>query len=77
MLYYSTNNNAPKVAFGEATIKGLAPDKGLYFPDSIPMLSPAFLKDIDSYEKEEVALEVIRPYVADAIPENELRRIVS
>jgi threonine synthase len=77
MLYYSTNNNAPKANFGEATIKGLAPDKGLYFPESIPMLSPEFLKNIEAYEKEEVALEVIRPYVADSIPENELRRIVS
>jgi len=38
MLYYSTNNTSPKVNFKEATINGQAPDKGLYFPESIPEL---------------------------------------
>ena len=40
--YFSTNNNSPKVNFKEATIKGLAPDKGLYFPEKIPVLAKRF-----------------------------------
>ena len=36
MQYYSTNNQSPVMDFREATIKGQAPDKGLYFPERIP-----------------------------------------
>ena len=38
MNYYSLNNNSSKVSFKEAVISGLAPDKGLYFPEKIPKL---------------------------------------
>ena len=77
MNYYSTNNNSPKVDFKEATIKGLAPDNGLYFPESIPTLPAEFFANIKSYSKEEIALKVIQPYVGDAIPAEELQRIVN
>ncbi|MBC7748126.1 MAG: threonine synthase, partial [Methylotenera sp.] len=42
MKYYSLNHNAPKVSFKEAVIQGLATDKGLYFPETITPLAPAF-----------------------------------
>lgn len=77
MLYYSTNNKSPKVNFKEATIKGQAPDKGLYFPERIPIIEKSFFENINEYSKEEIALKVIRLYVGDVIPENELQRIVS
>ena len=37
MKYYSLNKTAPNVSFQEAVIKGLAPDKGLYFPKETPV----------------------------------------
>ena len=77
MLYYSTNNNSPKVDFKEATINGQAPDKGLYFPESIPQLDKKFIENIDQYSNEEIAFTVIKDYVADSIPKDELERIVS
>ena len=77
MLYYSTNNNSPKVNFKEATIKGLAPDKGLYFPEVIPELDKKFIENIDQYTKEEIAFKVIQPYTGDIIPGDELKKIVS
>jgi len=77
MLYYSLNKQAPNVDFKEATIRGLAPDKSLYFPDHIPLLPEDFIKDIVSYSKEEVALQVIQPYVGDTIPAKELDEIIS
>ena len=77
MQYYSTNNQSPKVDFKQATINGQAPDKGLYFPEQIPLLPKGFLENITSYSNEEIAYQVIKPYVGDAIPEHELRRIVS
>jgi len=44
MQYYSLNKKAPNTSFKEAVVKGLAPDKGLYFPESITPLSASFLK---------------------------------
>lgn len=77
MLYFSTNNNSPKADFKEATIKGQAPDKGLYFPETIPSVDKDLIKNIHQYSKEEIACKVIRPYVGDVIPKRELERIVA
>ena len=77
MQFRSTNHNSPPVNFKEATIKGLAPDKGLYFPERIPELPADFIKNMRSLSKEEIAYKVILPFAGDVIPENELKRIVS
>lgn len=42
MKYYSLNNKNSKVSFQEAVIKGISPDKGLYFPEKITPLPPSF-----------------------------------
>ncbi len=76
MLYYSTNHQSPKVDFKEATIKGQAPDKGLYFPEEVPLLPHDFITEIESYSRAEIALQVIQPYVGDTIPVKELEPIV-
>ena len=77
MLYRSTNNNAPKVDFKQATINGQAPDKGLYFPEIIPALPEGLIVNIESMSNEEIAYQVIKPYVGDCIPEAVLRNIVA
>jgi len=77
MNYYSLNGQSPKVNFKEATIRGQAPDKGLYFPEFIPQIGNDFFKNIDQLPKEEIAYEVIRPYIGDTIPPNDLKKIVS
>ena len=77
MLYYSTNNNSPKVDFKEATIRGLAPDKGLYFPETIPSLERNFIENMSQYSKEEISFIVIQPYVGSAIPAGDLLNIVT
>ena len=77
MQYYSTNHQSPKVSFKEATIQGQAPDKGLYFPERIPVLPKEIIENITQYSNEEIAYRVIAPYVGDTIPEAELRRIVN
>ncbi len=77
MQYYSTNHQSPKVSFKEATIQGQAPDKGLYFPERIPVFPKEIIENITQYSNEEIAYRVIAPYVGDTIPEVELRRIVN
>jgi len=77
MKYFSTNHQSPEVDFKQATINGQAPDKGLYFPERIPAVSKALIENITQYSNEEIGFEVMKPYVGDTIPEDELRKIVS
>ncbi|MEO6719312.1 MAG: threonine synthase [Ferruginibacter sp.] len=77
MLYYSTNQQSTRVDFKEATIRGQAPDKGLYFPERIPIVSTELINSIADYTDEEIAFQVMKPYTGDTIPEEELRKIVS
>lgn len=77
MKYYSLNHNAPKVSFREAVIQGLAPDKGLYFPESITKLPLEFFENIESFSSEEIAFRTIAQFVGEEIPETELRAIIT
>ena len=76
MKYFSTNHQSPEVDFKQATINGQAPDRGLYFPERIPTISKELIDNITQYSNEEIAYQVMKPYVGDTIPEFELRRIV-
>ncbi|HYF33557.1 MAG TPA: threonine synthase [Chitinophagaceae bacterium] len=77
MNYYSTNQQSPKASFREAAIKGQPPDKGLYFPERIPILDAGLLQDIKRLSREEIALEIIRPYTGDSIPGTVLKDIIA
>jgi threonine synthase len=77
MKYYSLHKQSPAVDFKEATIRGQAPDKGLYFPETIPQLPGSFLAEIEKLSNEEIAFQIIRPYVGETIQEKELRKIVA
>jgi len=77
MKYYSLNHNAPKVSFQEAVIQGLAPDKGLYFPESITPLPSDFFENIEQYSNEEIAFEAIKQFVGNEIPEENLKQIIA
>ncbi|MES2621029.1 MAG: threonine synthase [Bacteroidota bacterium] len=75
MLYYSTNQQSPKVTFREATVQGQAPDKGLYFPEIIPAVSKNLIDNLKNKSKAEIAFEVIHPYVGGVIPDKDLVEI--
>lgn len=77
MKYYSTNKESPKASFKEATIKGQAPDKGLYFPETIPQVDKGLINNIEDISNEEIAFRVIKPYVADEINDDDLFKIIS
>ena len=76
MHYYSLNHKSPNTTFEEATIKGQAPDKGLYFPEYIPALPKRLIENIQSFSKEELGLIVMKPFVGETIPETVLKHIV-
>ncbi|WP_298307944.1 threonine synthase [Flavobacterium sp.] len=77
MKYYSLNNKAIKVSFQEAVIQGLAPDKGLYFPETISQLPQSFFDEIENLSNEEIAFKAIQQFVGYEIPVNELKKIIS
>lgn len=76
MKYYSTNKQSASVDFKEATISGQAPDKGLYFPEQIPVVDKELINKIDNYSNEEIAFRVIQPYISGLIPDDKLMQIV-
>jgi threonine synthase len=77
LKYYSLNKQSPAVSFSEATILGQAPDKGLYFPETIPQVDKDLISNIEHISNEEIAFHVIKPYIGNEIPGEELFRIVS
>jgi len=76
MNYYSLNKIAPSTSFKDAVIKGLAPDKGLYFPESITPLPKSFFDDIDNLSNPEIAFKAIKQFVSLEIPEDILKTIL-
>ncbi|HBK72140.1 MAG TPA: threonine synthase [Flavobacteriaceae bacterium] len=76
MKYYSLNKKAKEVSYKDAVIKGLAEDKGLYFPEIIRKLSSDFIDNLEQYSNVEIAFEVIKQFVGDEIPEIVLKEII-
>ena len=77
MNYFSLNNAAPIVGFQEAVIQGLAPDRGLYFPETITPLPVSFFETIENLSNEEIAFQTIQQFVGEEIPTDELKKIIA
>jgi len=73
--YISTRGEAPPLGFVEATLAGLARDGGLYVPAAWPQLDTDTIARFAGRPYAEVAVEVIRPFVGDAIAEHDLARM--
>jgi len=76
MEYFSLNNKAHTSTFENAVLRGLAPDKGLYFPKEIKKLPGSFFEEIKTKSKTEIAFEVIKNFIGNEIPEAELKKII-
>ena len=77
MQYYSLHNPQLKVDFREATILGQAPDKGLFFPESIPTYSAEEWEELLHLPAEQMAFRIMQPYVGDTIPAATLQQIIA
>lgn len=63
MHYISTRNSAHRVRLGEAIAQGIAPDGGLYVPETFPRFVP---HDFDGLtELPEIAAKLIAPFATD------------
>ncbi len=76
MDYYSLNNKNHKVNFKEALFNGLAPDRGLYFPQEIKSLKKSFISNLNDYDKIEISMEVISQFIGNQIDKQSLKKII-
>jgi len=77
MNFYSLNKKAPNVSYSEAVVKGLAPDRGLYFPENITPLPSSFFENIETMDNVDIAYEAIKQFIGDEIPETNLKDILA
>jgi len=73
--YVSTRGEAPPLDFVAVMLAGLARDGGLYVPEFWPVLAPETIAGLAGRPYAEVAVEVIRPFVGEAVPEADLARL--
>lgn len=77
MRYYSTNKNTGEVTLREAVIKGLAADNGLFMPERINRLEPAFIENMKNMSFQEIAYEVACKFFGDDVDPEGLKEIVN
>lgn len=76
MKYVSTRGGIEPVGFTEAVMMGLATDGGLLVPQEIPIVDPGTLRRWAGLRFQDLALEVLTPFVADDIPRGDLRDLI-
>jgi len=72
MRYISTRGQSPSVGFVDAVLAGLAPDGGLYVPETWPTFTEAQIAAFAGQPYADVAAAVIGAFAGDEIPKDEL-----
>lgn len=76
MKYYSLSNPTIKTSFENAVVNGIAPDRGLYFPEEIPSLSTSYFEELPQLSILEMAYTAMAHFVGDEIPQAVLENIL-
>ena len=76
MNYYSLNRTSPLANFRQATLRGQAPDKGLYYPESIPAWNNKFITELRKLDKVTIGFEIMKPYVGECLSDADLHDIM-
>lgn len=77
MRYVSTRGTAPVLAFDDVLLAGLARDGGLYVAEAWPKLGDGDLVRFATMSYEDIAVEVMWPYVDGTIERDEFAALVS
>lgn len=77
MKFYSTNNKAYLVDARTAVLSGLAPDGGLYMPESIQRFPLEFFETLHEKSLQEISFTIAREFLQDVVPDEELERITT
>ncbi len=76
MKYISTRGQAPALSFEEVVLTGLAPDGGLYVPESLPSFSREEIASWAGLSYQELAFKVMQPFVAGALSDAEFKQLI-
>jgi len=74
--YISTRGKAPALNFEDVLLTGLAPDGGLYVPETLPQFSREQIAAWSSLSYTDLAFEIVQPFVAGSIPDADLKAII-
>jgi threonine synthase len=77
MRYISTRGDAPPIGFLDAVLAGLAPDGGLYVPETWPQISAEEIAGFAGKPYAEVAADILGRFAGDAFRREELLEITS
>ena len=77
MRYISTRGASEALTFEQAMMTGLARDGGLYVPEDVPTLTHAQIADMAGKSYEEVAFEVMRPFIGDTFTDAEFQGLIA
>ena len=76
MKYISTRDNSKEYSFEQVFIKGLADDGGLFIPKEVKKYSAEQIKALSNLSYQNLAKEIIYPFIGDFMTANELSDIV-
>ena len=76
MKYISTRGEAEALSFEEVVLTGLASDGGLYVPETIPTFSKDKIASFAGMTYQELAFEVMSPFVAGEIPDEDFKVLI-
>lgn len=76
MKYISTRGQAPALSFEDVVLTGLAPDGGLYVPETLPKFTQEEIASWAGLSYQELAFNVIAPFVAGEVADADLKAII-
>ncbi|MCG8504180.1 MAG: threonine synthase, partial [Sphingomonadales bacterium] len=76
MRYISTRGGCPAHSFEQVLLTGLAPDGGLFVPESLPRLGQDEIAGLAGLSYADLALALAKPFIGDEIEEAALTRII-
>jgi threonine synthase len=75
--FISTRGKAPKASFAGVLLAGLAPDGGLYMPETWPRLSPAEIGQFAGARYQDVAYAILSRFAGKSFTQDELKQDIA
>jgi len=76
MQFLSTRGMAPPTSFSDVLLAGLAPDGGLYLPESWPQFAPAQIAAFKDARYQDVAFQILSEFTRGSFSDAELRAAI-
>ena len=77
MKFISTRGAAPPASFSDVLLAGLAPDGGLYLPESWPQFTAAEIAGFKGLRYQDVAFQILSRFTQDSFSDAELRDAIT